>query len=156
MDGEDDLKEELTRRLYSRWNWYFEMTPEEQEAHNAERMVSVEETIELFVHFHFFENFGETSAGKDSLAEEVSEAVKGRKKKRQQEIAALKREIRKTPPERALPKDKRDSRAGRNNRWGTIKTWDELTPEQQAKRIKHRIYMKKYYQKKRLKRLMEE
>lgn len=30
MDGEDDLKEELTRRLYSRWNWYFEMTPEQQ------------------------------------------------------------------------------------------------------------------------------
>ena len=142
MDGEDDLKEELTRRLYSRWNWYFEMTPEEQEAHNAERMVSVEETMELFVHFRFFENFGEASAGKDSLAEK--------------EIAQLKREIRKNPPKRALPKDKRDSRAGRNNRWGTIKTWDELTPEQQAKRIKKRIYMKKYYQKKRLKRLMEE
>lgn len=151
-----DKQDELIHTLYSRWNWFFNLTPEQQDIYNSTRMIPVEETMDLVIKFRFFENFGESQGAGKSLAPEIVESITERKIKKQKEITTLRSELRKTPREKPLSIDQIDKMANSQNRWGRIKKWDELTPEQQAARIKKRVYMNRYTKEKRLKKLLGE
>jgi len=140
-------QEELIFTLYSRWNWYLDLPETLKEEYNSTRMLPVEETMELLLHFRFFEEFGEAQSKESSLRDdELIEAHAARRKKDQQRRVKLAQKVYfgKLPPEKI------DKQAGRSNGWSKpIPKWEELTPQQKLRRIQIRRACKRFRAKQR-------